>query len=162
MLLIAIYLTAVFMTYMLLTDRLVGTSSSISASYYAWKKKNYSSAFIIFLTCIAIGLMLITSIYTPKHEVAFNLLLLGGGFSCYCIGIAANFKQGWRESLYHNVFSVITFASVHAAFYVEGIKFPLLSFALLSVVFLLIDVPKKTTIIETVGIGLAIMGVYSL
>lgn len=159
---IAIVLTIVFIGYMVITDRKVGTAYSISDSWYSWKKVGYSSAFIIFLTCIAVGLLLVTHYYKPKHEAAFNLLLLGGGFSCYGIGIAANFKQSWRDSMFHNIFSIATFLSVHLAFYIEGIQFPLYSFAMLNIIFLLIDVPKKTTIIEVCGIGMAIIGVYYL
>lgn len=158
----ATFLAIVFVGYMVITDRMVGTSYSISDSWYSWQRKGYSAAFIIFLACIASGLFFITHYYVPEHEAAFNLLLIGGGFSCYCIGIAANFKQGWRESLYHNIFSIATFLSVHMAFFIEGVTFPLYTFLMLSVVFTLIDIPKRTTVIEVCGIALAILGIYFL
>lgn len=162
LILVASVLAINFIGYMILTDKKVGTAYSISDSWYSWKKVGQSRMFIAFLAVITIGLLLVTHFYKAKHETAFNLLLLGGGFACYGIGIAANFKQGWRESLYHNLFSVATFASVLVAFFIEGVRFPLYTFLLLSAVFIQIDIPKRTTIVESVGIALAIIGIYYL
>lgn len=159
---IATLLTINFVGYMILTDKKVGTAYSISDSWYSWKGIGESRMFIIFLTVIAVGLLLVTHFHKAKHETAFNLLLLGGGFTCYGIGIAANFKTGWRESMYHNIFSALTFGCVLLGFYIEGVQFPLYTFALLSAVFLFIDIPKRTTIIESVGIGVSIISIYYL
>jgi hypothetical protein len=159
--LIPIFLTLVLIAYMVITDRKVGTAYSISDSFYSWRKVGYSAAFMIFIACIAGGLIL-TVHYVPWEHTASPILLIIGAFTCFAIGIYANFKQGWRESMGHNIFSASTFALVLISFYVEGVRFPLESFALMSAVILPIDVPKKTTVIEVIGIALAIMGVYYL
>jgi len=158
---IAIFLTVVFVAYMLLTDRIVGTSFSISDSWYSWKRIKKEWMFIIFLLCISLGLFLVVEQTEWKHLASPWLLVIGASTNWF-IGLFGNFKQGWRESMYHNIFSVATFACVHVAFYVEGIKFPLESFLVIAAALAPIKLEKRTTVIEAVGIGLAIMGVYYL
>lgn len=160
--LIPIFLTVVFVAYMIITDKMVGTAYSISDSWYTWKKKNYSSAFIIFLSCIALGVVMAVEHIDFKHEVLTPILLIVGSFCAYGIGIYANFKQTKSYSFGHVLFSTLTFALIHIAWFIEGVKFPLYSFVLIAVVFLFIDVPKRTTVVEVVGIALAIMGMYYL
>ena len=158
---IPIYLTLIFVGYMVLTDRIAGTTYSISASFYAWKAKNYSSAFIIFLALISFGLFLVVDYVEWKTTLA-PILLIIGAITNYAIGVYANYKQEKAYSTWHNILSALTFLLVHLAFFIEGVRFPMLSFILLAAVFFFIDIDKKTTVIETVGIGLAILGVYYL
>lgn len=159
--LIPIFLTVIFISYMIITDKMVGTAYSISDSWYSWKKKGYSAAFVVFLTCIAFGVLLsVEFIEFKKHEVLSPILLIVGSFCAYGIGIYANFKQKKEYSTGHNILSAATFALVHIAWFIEGVRFPLYSFLMMNVVFLFIDVPKRTTIIEVVGIAMAIIGMY--
>lgn len=115
--------------------------------------------FIIFLLCISLGLFLVVEETEWKHLASPWLLVIGASTN-WLIGLFANFKQSWKESMYHNIFSVATFALVHIAFYIEGIKFPLESFLLMAAVIAPIKIAQKTTVIEVIGIALAIMGVY--
>lgn len=159
--LIAIFLAIVFVAYMVLTDRKVGTSYSISDSWYSWKSVKKEWAFIIFLLLISLGLFLVVEEGNWKHLASPWLLVIGASTN-WLIGLYANFKQGWRESMYHNIFSVATFACVLIGFALEGITFPLVAFAIICGALVPIDVPKKTTIIESIGIGLSVAAIFYL
>ena len=148
---IAIYLTIVFVGYMILTDRKVGTSYSISDSWFSWKTIKKEWMFVIFLLCISIGLFLLVQEADWKHA-ASPWLLIGGASTNWFIGIFANFRQSWKESMWHNIFSVLTFASVLIAFFIQGITFPLFGFLLTAVPLALIKIEQKTTVIESIGI----------
>lgn len=159
--LIAIFLAIVFVAYMVITDRKVGTSFSISDSWFSWRKIKKEWMFIVFLLCISLGLLLITQEYEAKHWL-FPWLLIGGASTNWFIGLFANFKQSWKESMYHNIFSVATFACVLIGFALEGITFPLVAFAIICGALVPIDVPKKTTIIESIGVGLSVATIFYL
>ena len=158
---IAIFLTVVFVAYMILTDRIVGTSFSISDSWYSWKRIKKEWMFIIFLLCISLGLFLIVEETEWKHRASPWLLVIGACTN-WLIGLFGNFKQGWRESMYHNIFSVATFACVLIAFAIEGITFPIVGFSIICAALVPIDIAKKTTIIESVGIGLSVAAIFYL
>lgn len=158
---IAAGLTLVFVAYMIVTDRVAGTSYSISNSYYKWKEKKRSYMFIVFLTCITLGLWYIAGLDIWKNNTAPILIVLGGTLA-FAIGIAANFKQNSRIESYHNWFSVLCFACVHIGFYFQEIKFPLECFALCAAALAPIKLSQRTTVIESIGIALAIAAVYYL
>lgn len=155
----AIALTIVFPTYMIITDRKVGTSYSISDSWYSWRSVKKSYMFIVFLACVMLGLWFVVD-FDGWNNDASPVLLMLGGFMAWMIGVAANFKQTKRIATYHNVFSVLCFTCVLVGFALQGITFPLVSFVIISAALAPIKIDKKTTVIEAIGIGLAIMGVY--
>src|SRR5690606_10212782 len=90
------------------------------------------------------------------------LLIILGGFFAWCIGVAANFKQGWRESVYHNLFSVACFASVLFGFFLQGITFPLWGFLLTAGPLSLIKIDMRTKVVEAIRIGLSIAAIFYL
>ena len=159
--LVAISLAVVFAGYMIITDKKVGTSYSISDSWYSWKSVGKSYMFIVFLGSITFGLWYLSS-WDGWRNHAAPLLIILGGFFAWCIGVAANFKQGWRESVYHNLFSVACFASVLFGFFLQGITFPLWGFLLTAGPLSLIKIDKRTTVVEAIGIGLSIAAIFYL
>lgn len=158
---IGIFLAIVFVTYMVLTDRKVGTTFSISNSWNEWRKIKKEWAFVLFLLCISIGLLLLVQEYDWKHS-ASPWLLVGGASCAFMIGAFANFRQSWRDSMWHNIFSVLTFASVLIAFFIQGVTFPLFGFLLTAVPLALIKIDQKTTVVEAIGIGLSIAAIFYL
>lgn len=157
----AIALTIIFPAYMIITDRKVGTSYSISDSWYSWRSVKKSFMFIIFLACVMLGLWFVVDFDGWKNDTA-PLLLALGGFFAWMIGVAANFKQNKSVSRYHVAFSVACFASVLVGFALQGITFPLVSFAIICAALGPVKIEKKTTIIESIGIGLSIAAIYYL
>lgn len=157
----AIALTIVFPAYMIITDRKVGTSYSISDSWYSWRSVKKSYMFIVFLACVMLGLWFVVDFDGWKSDAA-PLLLTLGGFFAWMIGVAANFKQTKSIATYHNVFSVLCFACVLVGFAIQGITFPLVGFAIICAALAPIKIEKKTTVIESIGIGLSIAAIYYL
>lgn len=159
LLIIAIALTLVYWAYTIITDKVVGTSYSYSDSWYSWGKVGYSAAFILFLVCIAAGLIFVIH-YGQWETYGPPICLIVGTVACYAIGIYANFKQNWKYSLGHNIFSALTFALVHVAWGLDGNWWPLFAYGVICVPLLFAELKQKTTVLEAIGIGLAIMGVY--
>lgn len=158
---IGIFLVIVFVGYMVLTDKKVGTSFSISNSWNEWRNIKKEWMFILFLLCISIGLFLLVQEYEWKHMASPWLLVVGASTNWF-IGIFANFKQSWKDSMYHNIFSVLTFVCVLFAFFIQGITFPLVGFLLTAVPLALIKIEQKTTVVEAIGIGLSIAAIFYL
>lgn len=120
---------------------------SISATWYYFKKKNYSAAFVWF--CSAVGLPhLLQYRYMETNEAA--LLLALSGFTVFCIGVAANYKD-IGITFWHNFFTVVAIVMAMAAIWYEyhqSVYYALGLFALLTLLIYLFRINNRTTWIE--------------
>lgn len=158
---IAAGLTLVFVAYMIVTDRVAGTSYSISNSYYKWKEKKLSGMFIIFLGLIYAGLAMVVASTNWKHDASAYMMLLGGG-AAWGIGVYADFRKSQFHQKWHNYFSVACFSLVLFSLYIQGVRFPLEAFLINAAALAPIKLNQRTTVIEAIGISQAISGVFYL
>lgn len=87
--LVALAVTAI---YLILTFKTVGMQPSISDSFYAWKKKDYSAAFVLWTVAVAVCMMMFWKQDATHYKPGTHfLLLLAGVFLCG-VSIAAPFR----------------------------------------------------------------------
>ena len=120
---------------------------SISQTWYSFKDRNYSAAFVWF--CAGVGLPMIPQYYFVESVGASVCLPLAGAAVCY-IGIAANFKDHGITFL-HNALTVIAIALGMLAIWFEKgqqVYWALGIFAGLTALIYLFRVNNRTTWIE--------------
>jgi hypothetical protein len=121
---------------------------SISATWYYFKEKNYSAAFVWF--CCLVGLPHWPQYYFVDSIGAAVCLPLAGSAVAY-IGIAANYKDH-DITLLHNILTVIAIALGMLAIYFEHgtpvVYYALGIFAGLTALIYLFKVNNRTTWIE--------------
>jgi hypothetical protein len=120
---------------------------SISATWYYFKEKNYSAAFVWF--CCLVGLPHWPQYYFVDSIGAAVCLPLAGSAVAY-IGIAANYKDH-DITLLHNILTVVAIALGMLAIWFEKgqqVYWALGIFALLTALIYLFKVNNRTTWIE--------------
>lgn len=120
---------------------------SISATWYYFKDKNYSAAFVWFCCCV--GLPMLPQYFFVSSLGAAVCLPIAGAMVVY-IGIAANYKDK-EITFLHNILTVIAVALGMLAVYFErhqGVWYALGIFAVLTGLIYLLRVNNQTTWIE--------------
>jgi hypothetical protein len=97
---------AVFVAYLFITISYFGVLNSISQSYYEFGKKGYSTAFVIFLWSISLGLLLqLIYDYNTKAKILFVFT----AFFLAVVPIAANYMDR-RTGIIHGVSTITAIA----------------------------------------------------
>jgi hypothetical protein len=120
---------------------------SISATWYYFKEKNYSAAFVWF--CAGVGVPMLPQYYFVESVGAAVCLPIAGAMVFY-IGVAANYKDK-EITLLHNILTVIAIALGMLAIWFEKgqqVYWALGIFALLTALIYLFKVNNRTTWIE--------------
>ncbi len=112
---VSIVTLALSALYLLISYFRFGMTTSISATFYEWMKRDYSAAFMWFCLIVCLGAWL-QSIYDYKHDT--KALLMLAGFLIGCVGIAATYKDK-KVSTWHYVFAALSIALGFAALSVE-------------------------------------------
>ncbi len=101
--------------YLLVTYHYFGMTASISETFYKWKTRYYSAAFVWFCLVVTLGAWL-QSLYPLKHETKF--ILIGAGFFMFCIGVASTYKDA-KVTAMHYSFAVVAIVLGFLALSVE-------------------------------------------
>lgn len=139
--------------YLLISLQKFGMTDSISATFYKWKKVQYSAAFVWFCLIVTLGAWLQT-IYPLKHDT--KLILSLAGTFMFGIGVASTFRDA-KVSTMHYVLAVLAILCGFAALSVEHWRTwkcwtPFAAFVVLSVAIRFLW-PKWTTyLIEVVAL----------
>lgn len=101
--------------YLIVTYHYFGMTASISETFYKWKTRDYSAAFVWFCLTITLGAWL-QALYPLKHETKAILML--AGLFIFCVGVAATYKDG-KTATWHYVFAMLAILLGFLALIVE-------------------------------------------
>lgn len=163
----AIFLIPIIQFSMLLAftkfvDKSIQLPYSMSNSWYALQKVKRNHIFVAFLIGITLSLVAVVS-WVPMNDIT-ELLFVIGFVSVFCIGIAAEFRKGWRENFYHILFSVGAFVIILSSFWIgEGFPWPLIFYLAVTIPKAIVkDMQNRTWWNESDGIACMIIGVLHL
>jgi hypothetical protein len=97
----------IFTTYLFIVVGYFGVLDSISKSYYEFGKRGYSTAFVIFLWSICLGLILQQWVYTYKEIT--SMLFVITAFFLAVVPITGNYMDK-RAGPIHYISSVMSIA----------------------------------------------------
>lgn len=142
----------VFFGYTAISWGILGPFDSISATWYAYKERNFSSAFNIFGFLAFAGCCL--EYYYVHHELTALFFVLSGACMWF-LTVASVYKQ---YNMHHIIPTLASIAFGFAAVYAEfgwGPRFwhPLWIFTVLAAMLKVFNVPYSTTWAELLVVG---------